>query len=160
MKVQTVENKKGESSPPELMFVSEVYYANAIDISIASSAANAAELKISTQALAEQFEQLNRLRDQLKMMKTEASLQKGNNQNQPKDDSQEETKKELVRQIAKKEAAVDTLSKAILPNAPGITGAVKSVSNSGVTLTQVFPRPLAFGYRAIGLKPEEYQRMH
>lgn len=158
-KVQTFTDENGNESEPELLVVSEVYYANAIDISISSSAANATELKVNAQALSEQFDQLNNLRDQLRVMRADTSHQKGADQSQPKDEVLENSIKELSQQIAEKETEIDTMSKSILPGAPGVTGAVKSVSKSGVTMTQVFPRPLAFGYRAIGLKPDEYQRM-
>ncbi|MFJ7792618.1 hypothetical protein [Pseudomonas sp. NPDC096950] len=160
MNVQKFIDKKGKVSEPELLVVTEVYYANAIDISIASSAAKASDLSVSTQALAERFDQLKDLRDQLNVIKTDASVAQGANQSHSNTEAQKETMKELVQQIAEKEAEVDRLSKAILPGAPGVTGAVKSVSSSGVTLTQVFPRPMAFGYRAIGFKPDQYLRMH
>ncbi|MCU0092432.1 hypothetical protein N8H72_20835 [Pseudomonas koreensis] len=158
--VQTVRDKQGVASPPELLVVTEVYYANAIDISIASSAARASDLSISTQALAQQFDQLKKLREQLQAARAEADASTGDNANTSDSAPQREAMKELAKQIAEKEAEVDRLSKVILPGAPGVTGAVKSVSSSGVTLTQVFPRPMAFGYRAIGFDPDQYSRMH
>ncbi len=160
MDVQTFRDNQGNSSLPELLVVTEVYYANAIDISIANAAAKASDLSVSTQALAERFDQLKDLREQLKVMKADAFVSQGSKQSQSNAEPQEKEMNELARQITEKEAEVDRLSRAILPGAPGVTGAVKSISSSGVTLTQVFPRPMAFGYRAIGFKPEEYMRMH
>ncbi|WP_122663271.1 hypothetical protein [Pseudomonas viridiflava] len=158
MNVQTVSDKSGHRSLPELLVVTEVYYANAIDISIVSSAAKASNLSVNTQALVERFDQLKDLRDQLKIMKGEVTPPQGKHESNV--EAQTEAMKALAQQIDEKENEVDRLSKAILPGVPGVTGSVKSVSNSGVTLTQVFPRPMAFGYRAIGFKPEEYLRMH
>jgi hypothetical protein len=159
MKLQTFVDKNGNSSPPELLLVSEVYYANAIDISITSSAAKASELAVSTQALAGRFDQLTALRDQLKVIKTDVPVAQGSNQGQPNTEPQQAAIKDLVRQIAEKEAEVDNLSKAILPGAPGVTGSVKSVSSTGVTLTQVFPRPMAIGYRATGFNPTQFLKI-
>ncbi|WP_092168346.1 hypothetical protein [Pseudomonas sp. NFACC37-1] len=155
MKLQTFVDKQGNSSKPELLLVSEVYYANAIDISVTSSAGQAAQLAVSTQALVERFEKLAGLRDQMKSMLKEAPATPGNSQGQSNSQTQQTTLKELAREIGETEAEVDKLSKALLPDAPGVTGAVKSVSSSGVTLTQVFPRPMAIGYRAIGLNPDQ-----
>ncbi|WP_039013271.1 hypothetical protein [Pseudomonas brassicacearum] len=155
MQLQTFVDKQGNSSKPELLLVSEVYYANAIDISVTSSAGQAAQLAVSTQALVERFEKLAGLRDQMKSMMKEAPATQGSNQAQPNTQTQQTAMKELAREIGETEAEVDKLSKALLPDAPGVTGAVKSVSSSGVTLTQVFPRPMAIGYRAIGLNPDQ-----
>jgi hypothetical protein len=130
-----------------------VYYANAIDVSIASSTSHSAELAASTQALVERFEQLTGLRDQLKALTTAASTTPGNNANQTITEATQNAMKDLTLQISEKEAEVDKLSKALLPDAPGVTGDVKRVSNSGVTLTQVFPRPMAIGYRGLSYNP-------
>lgn len=145
---QTVRDNQGNSSKPDLLVVSEVYYANAIDVSITNSNAQSAELAVSTQALVEKFEQLTGLRDQLKALTTAAPAVPGNS-TQVNTEANQNAVNDLARQISVKEAEIDKLSKAILPDAPGVTGAVKRVSTSGVTLTQVFPRPMAIGYRGL-----------
>lgn len=158
MDPQTVHDKQGKSSKPELLLVSEVYYANAIDVSIASSTAHSAELAASTQALVEQFEQLTGLRDQLKALTTAAPAPQGNSANQAITEATQNAMKDLTLQISEKAVEVNKLSKALLPDAPGVTGDVKRVSNSGVTLTQVFPRPLAIGYRGLSYNPGDKLR--
>ena len=164
--VQTVVDSQGERSPPELLLVSEVYYANSIDVTVATSTAQAAQLAVSTEALVERFERLASLRDQMKLMMvatpaTGTSQASGQNQptTQPITQSKETAMKELSREIEETEAQVDKLSKAIVPSAPGVTGAIKYVSNSGVTLTQVFPRPMAIGYRAVGIGLDSFLRL-
>lgn len=164
--IQTVVDSQGESSPPELLLVSEVYYANSINITVATSTAQAAQLAVSTEALVERFERLASLRDQMKLMMAAtpvAGTTQTSGQSQPTTQSITQSKetamKELSREIEETEAQVDKLSKAIVPSAPGVTGAIKYVSNSGVTLTQVFPRPMAIGYRAVGIGLDFFLRL-
>lgn len=149
MEPQTVRDNQGKTSKPELLVVSEVYYANAIDVSIASTNAQSANFAVSTQALVEKFEQLTGLRDQLKALTATVPTTQGSNASPAATEANQNAMNQLTRQISEKEVEVDKLSKAILPDAPGFTGAVKRVSTSGVTLTQVFPRPMAIGYRAL-----------
>lgn len=151
LKMQTYSDAKGNSSPPELLLVSEVYYANAIDVSITANSAQIGNLAISTQSLIERFEKLTALRTQLELMT--ATAQKANNKNI---EGASEAIKQIHQRIAVTEADIEAISKSIIPSAPGITGAVKSVTGSGVTLTQVFPRPMAVGYRAVGLNPNQF----
>jgi outer membrane murein-binding lipoprotein Lpp len=125
-----------------------VYYANAIDVSISSSTAQSAQLVASTQALVEKFEQLTHMRDQLKALAPPAPAT-GNSASQANTEANQKAASDLASKISEKELEVDRLSKAILPDAPGFTGSVKRVSNSGVTLTQIFPRPMAIGYRGL-----------
>lgn len=157
-------DREGSHSMPELLIVSEVYYANAIDISITASTAQAAQLAVSTQALVERFEKLDTLQKKMDGIlkgapvststnQSAGTLQQSKPQTPAAIDVQQDLKKELARQIGETESEINTLSKALLPNAPGVTGAVKNVTSSGVTLTQVFPRPLAIGYRALGYDP-------
>lgn len=156
MEVVKVKDKSGKSSDPELLLVQEVYYANAIDVSVSNSAAKASELSVNAQALAEQFDQLKAMRERFKALKVAGPTPDGSEKTPSSGGSQQDAMKVLEQQIAEKETQVDSLSKTILPGAPGVTGAVKSISSSGVTLTQVFPRPMAFGYRAIAFRPEQF----
>lgn len=150
MEIQTVTDKQGNRSKPELLLVSEVYYANAIDVSISNSTAQSAEIAVSTQALVDKFQQLTKLQDKLKALTAEAPQSHDTNSNQADFESHQSAVAQLSQQITETQAEVNQLSKAILPDAPGFTGSVKRVSSSGVTLTQVFPRPMAIGYRALG----------
>ncbi|PYC26523.1 hypothetical protein DMX02_01335 [Pseudomonas jessenii] len=164
--VQTVVDSQGKRSLPELLLVSEVYYANSIDVTVETSAAQAAQLAVSTEALVERFERLASLRDQMKLMisTTPATgTTQASGQSQPTTQliaqSKETAMKNLSREIEETEAQVDKLSKAIVPSAPGVTGAIKYVSSSGVTLTQIFPRPMAIGYRAVGIGLDSFLRL-
>lgn len=150
LELQTVTDKQGNRSKPELLLVSEVYYANAIDVSISSSTAQSAELAVSTQALVDKFQQLTKLQDKLKALTAEAPQSQDISSNQADFESHQSAVDQLSQQITEIQAEVNQLSQAILPDAPGFTGSVKRVSSSGVTLTQVFPRPMAIGYRALG----------
>lgn len=58
IKPQTYVDSQGNSSKPELLLVSEVYYANAIDISLTSTAAHSGQLALTTEALVERFDRL------------------------------------------------------------------------------------------------------
>jgi hypothetical protein len=157
-------DKEGTLSMPELLLVSEVYYANAIDVSVTASAARSAQLAASTQALVERFEKLDALQRKMDALSgtshdsgTTGQAQTTPSQNKTQTvaatETQQSIKNELVQQMSQTQSEINALSNTILPNAPGVTGAVKSVTRSGVTLTQVFPRPLAIGYRALAYDP-------
>jgi len=165
--VQTFVDSQGKRSPPELLLVSEVYYANSIDVTVATSTAQAAQLALSIEALVERFERLANLRDQMKLMMAATpatGTTQTSGQSQPTTQSSAQSKEtamnQLSREIKETEAQVDKLSKSIVPSAPGVTAAIKYVSNSGVTLTEVFPRPMAIGYRAVCIGLDSFLRMN
>lgn len=155
MKPQTYIDSEGKSSNPELLLVSEVYYANAIDISLTSTAAHSGQLALTTEALVERFDRLTNLREQLKSLGSDKPDTSGG---KPQATSSENkvAATDLKQRIRDAETEIDLLSKTIVPSAPGITGSVKNISSSGITLTQIFPRPMAIGYRAIGIDPVKF----
>lgn len=154
MKPQTYTDSEGKSSKPELLLVSEVYYANAIDISLTSTAARSGQLALTTEALVERFDRLTNLREQLKTLGAQSDA--GNGKSQAATTANKAAATDLKQRIRDAETEIDLLSKSIVPSAPGITGSVKDISSSGITLTQVFPRPMAIGYRAIGIDPVKF----
>lgn len=161
MPFQTLTYKGEGTSKPEMLVVTEVYYANAIDVSVSSSSAHSAALALSTQALIERFARLTDLRDKLSLLAptsggTTTAAQAGTSAGQANENAQQAKVDDLKQRINAEQAAIDALTKTIIPEAPGVTGSVKSISTSGVTLTQILPRPMAFGYRAIGLNPEKF----
>lgn len=143
---------------PEMLVVTEVYYANAIDVSVTSSASQAAELSLSTQALVERFSRLTELRDKLNLLGSAKDTKTSTGDQAAKEElsKQQAEVDSLKQRINAEQSAIDALTKTLVPDAPGVTGGIKNISTSGVTLTQVLPRPMAFGYRALGLNPEKF----
>lgn len=60
--------------------------------------------------------------------------------------------KRLEARIASIQNDIESMSKAVLPNAPGVTGSVSRSSINGVTFSQVFSLPIAIGYKGLSFK--------
>ncbi|SCY64616.1 hypothetical protein [Pseudomonas sp. NFACC37-1] len=133
-----------------LALITDVYYARVIDVSISASDSYSGQLSATALSLIERSEKLSKLRDSLAGLKAEVP------ENNKVEEARQQSISDLNERIAIEAQEIAALSQMAIPNAPGITGSVTRSSSTGVTLTQVLPKPVAIGYRAIMLDAKDF----
>ncbi|HBR9619909.1 hypothetical protein JNS61_25270 [Klebsiella pneumoniae] len=168
-------NKYGIS--PGIVFVTDVYYARSINVTItsangvsASESATLAKLTTLTTKRQTLVDKLNELKSQNKTLspkpasngaatpdqtKTEQDSSVGavsSNINTAEIDS-------LASEINALDIQLKTLSQSILPDTLGFTGSITRASGNSVTLKQVFKYPVAIGYNGITMPVQSFIKM-
>ncbi|EZQ20372.1 hypothetical protein CF98_07525 [Halopseudomonas bauzanensis] len=113
-----------------------------MDISISASQALSAQVSAATQAMIDLTEKKSKVQEEISAIEQAAVLQSQSSAENPAIEKLKSDLQDITSNI-------ETLGKLVAPDAPGVTGQVTRSSSSGITMTQVFPKPLAIGYRAV-----------
>lgn len=141
-KPQILPGKDMQSTKPVIALVHEVHYARSMDISISASQALSAQVSAATQAMIDLTEKKSKVQEEISAIEQAAVLQSQSSAENPAIEKLKSDLQDITSNI-------ETLGKLVAPDAPGVTGQVTRSSSSGITMTQVFPKPLAIGYRAV-----------
>ncbi|MDU0815796.1 hypothetical protein Q8X07_05135 [Pseudomonas aeruginosa] len=133
-----------------LALITDVYYARVVDVSISASDSYSGQLSATALSLIERSEKLSKLRDALAGLKAETT------ESNEAEEARQQSISDMNERIKIEAQEIAALSQMAIPNAPGITGSVTRASSTGVTLTQVLPKPVAIGYRAIMLDAKDF----
>ncbi|SDS18317.1 hypothetical protein SAMN05216198_1380 [Halopseudomonas litoralis] len=143
---QALPDKDSQSITPIMAVISEVHYARSINVSISASKAFSTQLSGATMAMIDLSKKKSELERRIQSLSSSTSPPEQVDQKS----SEQKTKiDELKHELQEITTNIETLGKAVAPSAPGVTGHVTRSSSSGITLTQVFSKPLAIGYRAV-----------
>jgi len=143
-----------------VMFLYEVFYARSIDVTIISNDASAIKGSAVLASMIELSERKRALQSKLLAVGDIAppSDSGGNVQAQGgsskvevsnKQNSNTSNRDQLQQELDLIQNEIAALSRATIPNAPGVTGSITRSSINGVTLTQNFYYPIAIGFRAL-----------
>lgn len=146
-KSQALPDQDLQSTKPVIALVHEVHYARSMDISISASQALSAQFSAAAQAMIDLTEKKSQLQEEISTIEQAAPA---NLQNQSPAENPAIAK--LKSDLQDITSNIETLGKLVAPDAPGVTGQVTRSSSSGITMTQVFPKPLAIGYRAVQME--------
>lgn len=140
-----------EKARPQVRVVSRVLYARAIDYTFAAGAGSAAELA----AVARSREELGELVEKLRESK-EATSRDGTNEAEPAAPGSASAVRDRASGLAGKASGL--LSSVAGSTAPGNVGSFLFVDSRGLTLREVFERPMAFAVQAVAFsvrRPED-----
>ncbi|EMJ7902085.1 TPA: hypothetical protein ACIJTV_005484 [Klebsiella pneumoniae] len=163
---------------PGIVFVTDVYYARSINVTItsangisASESATLAKLTTLTNKRQTLVDKLNELKSQNKTLspKPESNGASTPDPKKPEQDSSVVAVSSNINHTAEMDSlaseinALDiqlkTLSQSILPDTLGFTGNITRASGNSVTLKQVFKYPVAIGYNGITMPVQSFIKM-
>lgn len=163
---------------PGIVFVTDVYYARSINVTITStdgiSASESATLAKLT-ALTSQKQSLVTKLNELKAQNKALNAKPGNNEaaaGEPSKSAQNSSGvaassdqnstpeiDSLASQINALDLQLKVLSQSIAPDTLGFTGNITRASGNSVTLNQVFKYPVAIGYNGITMPVKDFIEM-
>lgn len=133
-----------------LVFPNEVYYARAIDVTVAADDASSANLSAVTLGMVEMSERQAKLQAELdKLRGTPAAAPAAGSAAAAASAQQQSKIDSLKSQIDALQTRIDQTARSVIPSVPGVTGSVTRSSAQGVTLRQTFHYPVAIGYRGV-----------
>lgn len=162
--IQSQTNKEFNVSPG-IVFVTDVYYARAIDVTVTATDGFGATGAITLQKLAILAKQKSVLMAELAKLTGDKSSSERQEQTagdagattggsaEEKTAAGNSGDKEIAlkEKIASLEAEMQALSASVMPGGLGLTGSVTNASGNGITMQQVFKYPVAIGYNGITL---------
>lgn len=171
--IQSQTNKEFNISPG-IVFITDVYYARAIDVTVTATDGLGVTGSVTLQRFAILAKQKSDLMAELAKLTKGKSSSEGQKQTtgdagvntggsveekaaagssggEKPVSSGEDKEVALKEKIASLEAEIQALSALVMPEGLGLTGSVTNVSGNGITMQQVFKYPVAIGYNGITL---------
>lgn len=145
---------------PGIVFITTVYYARSLDVTISSSEGFSASASATISELVNLSKKKSALMNELNKIKPDGSANgdevAANVDTEKKSNAVQQNVQSIQSQIDSINTSMSQLSQAMAPGAPGATGTVTRVTASGITLQQVFPYPVAIGYSGITVTIPEF----